>query len=88
MLSADGSRDSVPDWKRLPDMVATMDAPAANVGIPRPEDFVEILLLVGSSRLEALMNLSQGRGQSVGQLVRGLIERELAQQTRGAIGAG
>jgi hypothetical protein len=46
------------------------------------EDFVEIMLLLGASRLEALVNLSQGRGQSVGQLVRGLIERELSQSER------
>jgi hypothetical protein len=60
-------------------MVATMGTTAANVGKPTTEEFVEILLLVGASRLEALVNLSQYRGQSVGQLVRGLIERELTQ---------
>lgn len=58
-------------------MVATMGTNAGNVSKPRTEDVVEIPFLLGANRLEALVDLSQRRGQSVGQLVRTLIEREL-----------
>ena len=58
-------------------MVATLSNPASNLGSTPREDVVEILLLLGASRLDALANLAQCRGQSVGQLVRSLIEREL-----------
>jgi hypothetical protein len=42
------------------------------------EDVVEVLLLLNASRMDALISLSRNRGQTVGQLLRGLIDRELA----------
>ncbi|CAN5735676.1 hypothetical protein BH23PLA1_BH23PLA1_32870 [soil metagenome] len=42
------------------------------------DDVVEIGLLLPTRRAEALMALSQERRESVGQILRSLIERELA----------
>ncbi len=41
-------------------------------------DVIEIALLLPSSRMQALLDLSKDRGQSVGKILRDLIERELA----------
>lgn len=41
------------------------------------EDVVEVMLLLTASRMDALVALSRNRGQTVGQVVRGLIDREL-----------
>jgi hypothetical protein len=42
------------------------------------DEIVEIALLVPANRVEALMDLSRRRRQSVAQILRGLIDRALA----------
>lgn len=59
---------------------------ASNPGIVAPragsviqQDVVEIALLLPGDRAEALIELSRRRQKSVGQILRGLIDRELAE---------
>jgi hypothetical protein len=59
-------------------MVARTSSDGAILSTTPREDVVEVLLLLNATRMEALVDLSRRRGQSVGQLVRGLIDRELA----------
>lgn len=59
-----------------------MLATSTSMGITTPnnasqEDVVEVLLLLNASRMDALISLSRHRGQTVGQVLRGLIDREL-----------
>jgi hypothetical protein len=49
----------------------------ALTGTCQADDVIEIALLLPAKRMDALMDLSKSRGQSVGQILRGLIEREL-----------
>lgn len=50
-------------------------------GLPQPrggqEPVVEIGLFLTNRRMEELLDLSRSRGESVGQLIRSLIDREL-----------
>jgi hypothetical protein len=61
--------------------LSTMNALATNSGLPvgpaMTDPIVEIGLLLPAKRAEALIALSRQRGQSVAQILRGLIEREL-----------
>jgi hypothetical protein len=50
---------------------------ASQAGKTPTADIVEIGLLLPQSRVHALIELSKKRDQSVGQLLRGLIERAL-----------
>jgi hypothetical protein len=45
--------------------------------MPAAADVVEIGLLLPASRVDALIELSRKKRQSVGQILRGLIDREL-----------
>jgi hypothetical protein len=45
--------------------------------VGKDDEVVEITLLLPASRAEALIALSRKRGQSVGQILRGLIDRAL-----------
>lgn len=48
------------------------------IGTETRDEVVELGLLLPASRAEALMNLSRKRHESVGQILRGLIEQALA----------
>ncbi len=54
------------------------DVATPGMGRPR-EDVVEIALLLPAKQAEALVALSRRRQQSVGQILRGLIQRALSQ---------
>jgi hypothetical protein len=59
---------------------------SSDVAIPDKtvlEDVVEVALLLPADRLEALVALSRRRRQSVGQILRGLIDRALASSDDG-----
>ena len=51
-------------------------------GISSGEEVVEIDLLLPKNRAEALLELARVRGESVAQVLRKLIERELADPLR------
>jgi hypothetical protein len=51
---------------------------ANRIGTGESKGFVEIALLVPANRMDALLDLSVQRQQSVGQLLRQLIDRALA----------
>lgn len=60
-------------------MAARTNMTGGSVGTTLPEDVVEVLLLLTASRMDALINLSRRRGQTVGQVLRSLIDREITQ---------
>ncbi len=49
-----------------------------NPALGRPDGVVEIELLLPANRAAALLQLAQDRRESVGQVLRTLIDRELA----------
>ncbi len=51
---------------------------AIGPGKPFAEAVVEIPLLLPAARVEALLSLARQRHESVGQILRGWIDRELA----------
>ena len=56
-----------------------IDGPLAHgLGSARSADVVEIGLLLPASWADALVEMSKRRGQSVGQLLRGMIDRALS----------
>jgi hypothetical protein len=59
-------------------MAATTGSTDARLGTRRAEEVIEIALLLPATRMDALLDLSKNRGQSVGQILRSLIERELS----------
>ncbi len=59
------------------------DGGAAERGSPRLDDIVELSLLIPSQWANDLMELSQQRGQSVGQLLRSMIGRALENEATG-----
>ncbi len=58
-------------------MVARKGTDVERLSTRQEDEVIEVALLLPSTRLEALMDLSKNRGQSVGQILRSLIEREL-----------
>jgi hypothetical protein len=50
---------------------------ASQISKATPPDVVEIGLLLPTSRINALIELSKKRHQSVGQILRGMIDRAL-----------
>jgi hypothetical protein len=54
--------------------------PAAKIGTARSAEVVEIGLLLPASWVDALLEMSKRRGQSVGQLLRGLIDQALVDE--------
>ena len=58
-------------------MVAPPSISAAQTGRSKPSDVIEIGLLLPSSRVNALIELSKKKQQSVAQILRGLIDRAL-----------
>jgi hypothetical protein len=58
-------------------MVAPQSISAAQSGRSSTADVIEIGLLLPTSRVNALIELSKKKRQSVGQILRGLIDREL-----------
>ena len=54
------------------------DAPLSCTSPRISDDVVEIGLLLPASRAEALLNLSRQRRQSVGHILRGLIDQAVA----------
>ena len=58
-------------------MVAPPSISAAQTGRSSTPDVVEIGLLLPTSRVNALIELSKKKHQSVGQILRGLIDRAL-----------
>jgi len=58
-------------------MVAPPSTSAAQTGKSSPADVIEIGLLLPTSRVNALIELSRKKQQSVGQILRGLIDRAL-----------
>jgi hypothetical protein len=58
-------------------MASSEGTSAKPVGTARPPDVVEIGLLLPASWADALVEMSKRRGQSVGQLLRGMIDRAL-----------
>ena len=58
-------------------MVARKGTDVERLSTRQDDEVIEVALLLPSTRLEALMDLSKNRGQSVGQILRSLIEREL-----------
>ena len=58
-------------------MVARKGTDVERLSTRQEDEVIEVALLLPSTRLEALMDLSKNRGQSVGQSLRSLIEREL-----------
>jgi hypothetical protein len=53
---------------------------AKSIGISRSPEVVEIGLLLPASWADALLEMSKQRGQSVGQILRGMINRGLADE--------
>lgn len=51
---------------------------AATLGKPPTAEFVEVSLLLSSNRMQSLLALARTRGQTVGQILRGLIDNELS----------
>jgi hypothetical protein len=51
---------------------------ASHFGKNATDEFVEIALLVPTNRVEALLDLSRRRHESVAQILRSLIDRALA----------
>ena len=58
-------------------MVARKGTDVERLSTRQEDEVIEVALLLPSTRLEALMDLSKNRGQSVGQILRSLIERVL-----------
>ena len=58
-------------------MVARKGTDVERLSTRQEDEVIEVALLLPSTRLEALMDLSKNRGQSVGQILRSLIERDL-----------
>jgi hypothetical protein len=58
-------------------MAAFQSTTASDSGMASMPDVMEIGLLLPTSRINALIELSKRRQQSVGQILRGLIDREL-----------
>ncbi len=61
----------------IPPSAWRRDRGASELGSPRLDDIVELSLLIPSQWANDLMELSQERGQSVGQLLRAMIGRAL-----------
>lgn len=60
-------------------MIATFQSKAAlNLGRDGDTDVIEIPLLLSAKRAEALVALSRTRRESVGQILRQMIDRALA----------
>jgi len=59
-------------------MVARKGLVDERLSTRREDEVIEVTLLLSNSRLEALLDLSRDRGQTVGQILRDLIERELS----------
>jgi hypothetical protein len=58
--------------------MATSDGTSArSIGIARSPEVVEIGLLLPASWADALVDMSRRRGQTVAQLLRGMIDRAL-----------
>ena len=53
------------------------DAVASNLGSARPDDIVEVSLLLPSQWANELIELSRERRQSVGQIIRSMIGHAL-----------
>ena len=64
--------------KDSPAMAPIQSMSANRIGTGESKEFVEIALLVPANRMDALLDLSVQRHQSVGQLLRQLIDRALA----------
>ena len=62
----------------IPTMAAKAGIDALTLGMGRRDDVVEVALLLPAHRAEALVALSRQRRESVGQILRGLIDRALA----------
>jgi hypothetical protein len=59
-------------------MLATSNAAAAPVNLGKPlDDFVEIGLLLPKNRAAALLQLARNRHETVGQILRKLVDRAL-----------
>lgn len=64
-----------------PDMTASkMSRDARFPGMDAENEVIEVPLLLTTQRAEALVALSRQRHQSVGQILRNLIDRELAEE--------
>ena len=54
---------------------------ATGLGSPTMNDVIELSLLVPAKKMEALMALSEQRRETVGQILRQLIDRALANES-------
>jgi hypothetical protein len=61
-------------------MPSPVDPSSPTFHLPGSSEVVEIGLLLPTSWVEALVELSKHRRQTVAQILRGLIERELASE--------
>jgi hypothetical protein len=61
-------------------MASIQSTAATRFGKSASDEFVEIALLVPTNRVEALVDLSRRRHQTIAQILRSLIDRELAEQ--------
>jgi hypothetical protein len=60
-------------------MAASEGTPANGLGTSSAGEFVEVGLLLPASWASTLMELSRRRSQSVGQILRGMIDRGLTE---------
>jgi hypothetical protein len=68
-------------------MAAKESIVASHFGKNATDEFVEISLLVPTSRVEALLDLSRRSHQSVAQILRSLIDRALDASEQGQVAA-
>jgi hypothetical protein len=68
-------------------MAAKESIVASHFGKNATDEFVEIALLVPTSRVEALIDLSRRRHQSVAQILRSLIDSALDSAELGQVAA-
>ena len=61
-----------------PMMAPKVGSDALSLGMGRRDDVVEVALLLPAQRAEALVALARKRRESVGQILRTLIDRALA----------
>lgn len=65
---------------RPSEMAPNQSISAASFGTGLHDEVVEIVLLLPTQRAQALVDLSRRRRQSIGQILRGLIDRALTDQ--------
>ena len=63
-------------------VASMMSEPALPAVLQNPDDVVEIGILLPANRAADLIQIARSRRESVGQLLRGMIDRELAAQRR------